>query len=564
MLGNRFSFLKNWDAALLAAVAGAVLLRLTGIDYGLPAVFNGDEPHHVNVAVSFARGTLNPGVFKYPTLWMYALFGSYGIYFLSWSGLGLLHTAREFGELFVWNPTGFFLIGRLLASVFSLAALAVLYRSGSRLGGRTGLWAVALAAVSPTLVESAHAAKPESMMFFWAACAWLFALRYHDAGRRRDLAICAAAAGLAVSTQYTAAPLCAVVPSAWWARRMVSRQRLEIKELLLCSLAVPAAFFIGSPFILLDWPAFLTGLQDNWAAYGADAGSGAGLTPLVNLLTLPGSWLGYGLLFLFGAFLFVKRDRPRAVLLLVPSAVYVLFFAFQAEGGWRRYLLGCFPAVALVSGTVVESLLMVLKKRRGGLAPAASWAALALLMLPGGAQSWGFDRLISMPDTRSLAAGWIAARLPEGTVILSDQDADSPRIMPNRAHAERLRERTKSIGHPRARYYELMLSGHPGGGQEVYQVYREAGELHSGPSHTEWSAQGRPVVDGRRGLAPALRRGVSVVVLTSYGAAHEASVDVYRYVGETRRRGRKLIEFAPVPGLITGPRIEIYRIGKKK
>ena len=152
-------------AVLLAVIAAAAALRLAGAGYGLPAVFNADEPHHVDVAVSFGRGSLNPGVFKYPTLWMYTLFLEYGAYFVFWSRCGLARSVSDFGALFVWHPGSFYLLARLLSAAFSLGGVVLCWRTAARLfGGRSGLWAAALLAASPTLVVSAHAAKPDSMM----------------------------------------------------------------------------------------------------------------------------------------------------------------------------------------------------------------------------------------------------------------------------------------------------------------------------------------------------------------------------------------------------------------
>src|SRR5262249_18953845 len=83
----------GWLAVIL--LRGAEL-RFYAITYGLPAVFNADEPHLVNVAVSFGAGSLNPHFFKYPTLWMYTLAFAYGIYFAIWSGMGVWHGVRQF------------------------------------------------------------------------------------------------------------------------------------------------------------------------------------------------------------------------------------------------------------------------------------------------------------------------------------------------------------------------------------------------------------------------------------------------------------------------------------
>jgi len=316
-------------------------LRLAGVGYGLPAVFNADEPHHVNVAVSFGRGTLNPGVFKYPTLWMYTLFAEYGVYFLLWSGFGLARTAQDFGTLFVWHPGGFYLLARLLSVLFSLLGVLFAARAAQKLfGGRAGLWAAALLAVSPALVVSAHAAKPDSMMFCLAALAWLFAVDFLIDGKTHALLLCGACAGLAASTQYTAAPLLLLVPAAAWARSRRG-EPLRTAPVLYALLAAFGAFLIASPFILLDWRSFLRDVLDQRGVVGS--GAPAGIVVLKNALTFAGHWAVGGLLLLGGAALLLRKDRPRAVLLLLPPAAFLVLLALSQEGAWQRYQLAVFP-----------------------------------------------------------------------------------------------------------------------------------------------------------------------------------------------------------------------------
>ncbi len=59
------------------------IVRVVGLQYGLPAVYNPDEVAIMARALSFARGTLNPHNFLYPTLYFYALFAWVGVY-LGW------------------------------------------------------------------------------------------------------------------------------------------------------------------------------------------------------------------------------------------------------------------------------------------------------------------------------------------------------------------------------------------------------------------------------------------------------------------------------------------------
>ena len=63
-------------SAIAAIVTMAFGLRLYGVRYGLPYVYNPDEVAIMSRALGFAKGDLNPHNFLYPTLYFYALFAT--------------------------------------------------------------------------------------------------------------------------------------------------------------------------------------------------------------------------------------------------------------------------------------------------------------------------------------------------------------------------------------------------------------------------------------------------------------------------------------------------------
>lgn len=529
----------------------AVALRLIGIGYGLPAVFNSDEPHLVNVAVSFGGGSLNPHLFKYPTLWMYVLFAAYGVYFAFWSGLGQLHSAADFGRYFVWNPTPFFLIGRLLAAGFSAAALIPVYRTGRRwLGTSAAAAAALLLAVSPGAVKVAHSTKPESLLFFFSALAWAFAARYLDEGRRRDLLLAAAAAGCAFSSQYTAALLGVLLVSTWVARRV--KEGAAPADLPLACVVMGAAFVAGSPFVAVDFHEFWSTVRDI-GRFESVLGTPAGLRVVAaNVYNFAGFWLG-GLSLLAGTIVTLRRDKVRACWLLAPVLAYLLVLARSSEGGWDRYLMAVYPALALLAAAAVDAC-----EASGG--RSAAFAVTLLAAAPGVWGSATYDREILLPDTRTLSADWIEANVPQGKTLLLDQEHASPRVAMSKATAARLLEQTRKEGHPRAKYYQYLLDGHPGGGYGVYRVLRDYKDLHTHEEHASYSAKGQPMLDVRPGLAAAKAAGVDYVVLTDFGADPSRSPELVPFLGQVRKEGARVADFAPQAGRIEGPRIEIYRL----
>ena len=67
---------------LFGVLAVALGLRLIGLRYGLPYVYNPDEVSIMSRALAFAKGDLNPHNFLYPSLYFYVLF--------AWEGLTAL------------------------------------------------------------------------------------------------------------------------------------------------------------------------------------------------------------------------------------------------------------------------------------------------------------------------------------------------------------------------------------------------------------------------------------------------------------------------------------------
>jgi hypothetical protein len=547
-----------WLAAVLALAAA---LRLVAISYGLPAVFNSDEPFVVDVAVSFGAGTLNPHLFKYPTLWMYLLFASYGVYFLLWSGLGLLRTVRQFGQLFAWHPGVFFLIGRLLAAAVSLLGCERVYRTGKLLwGDRAGLLAAAFLAVSPALVLSSHSVKMDQCVFFLAAWSLWFAVRHLEEGRDRDLLLCGLAAGLSVAAQYPSAPLGILVPAAWLGRRWGREPLTDARGLGLlagaCAL-VPAGFLLGTPFALLDFPAFKANMID---LSRMETGRAVGwLAVTKNLFGLPEAGMFGASAAVLGLAWAARREPRRALLLGASPIVYLILLSPTTQGGMPRYLYAAYPAAALLIGAGASLLISAAPSvpRRVAAAVAA-----AVLLGPGLRASVALDRELLLPDTRTLSTAWIEKNIPAGTKVLLDQDHASPRLAFSRPEVERLLEKTRRLGHPRARYYAYMLDGHPGGGYDVSRVLRDFRDLGSYPGHVRFSTAGQPMLDVSAGLSAARAAGIQAVVLTSLGATREGSPELRAFLTETEKEGRLLAEFAPKPGEVAGPLIRVYSLEK--
>ena len=535
------------SAALFAL---AVVLRLVGLTYGLPHVYNADEPHIVNMAVSLAGGP-RPYSFKYPTLWPTVLAAAYGLWFLLWSGFGLIRGTLDFAAKYAFAPTGFYLIGRLLSASSQLGALALVARTER--GGDSRRWAygAAVLAFSPTLVELAHSVKPDSFMLLLVAAATAAALRHQRDGRRHWLLTAAFFAGLACSAQYTAVPAGLIVPLAWL---LCDGGPGPFSWLLQAGLVSVLGFALGTPFALIDHARFAA----DWADY-ADL---ARLEPrdavetakaiAKNVWCFGGEGSVAGAAALLGAALALKRDAKRGLLLLLPVAGYAAALTASFNGGVTRYLLGAYPMLALLAGEGFAAL--------GGSGTWRRGLVLALAVAPGLYLSGRYDAALLLPDTRAQATAWLAANIPAGSTLLLDQPHAGPFAIMTKEQCAELAERAAKNGSPRARLYRAMAAKHPGGGYRIDRIQRSARDLFSAPRHVALSQADGDFLDVRPGLDVARAARVDYVITSSFGADPRRSRELATFFSELSTQADFVREFPSEPGVAAGPWLRVYRL----
>jgi len=528
----------------------AALPRLAGLSYGLPHVYNADEPHVVNMAVSLA-GSLRPFSFKYPTLWPTVLAAAYGAWFLPWSGLGLLKNAGDFAALYAFDPTGFYLIARGLALACQLGGLYLLARA-ERADEPRWPYAAALLAFAPTLVELAHAAKPDSFMFLLCAATAFTALRFMRNGERAWLFACAFLGGLACSAQYTAAPAGLIVPLAWL---LGDDGPAPFSWLIQAGLISALGFLLGTPYALIDHARFLADWSD-YADMGRlrahDASATARLVAK-NLWCFAGEGSLGGAAAALGAGLLLRRAPRRAILLLVPILAYAAVLSASFDGGVPRYMVGALAPLALLASEGLAWLGGKPAWRRGLVA--------ALALAPGLVLCARMDEdYFLRPDTRAEAGAWLAANVPAGDTLLLDQPHAGPPALMDKEQCVELAERAEADGSPRARLFRAMAAHHPGGGWRIERIRRSAADLWSGPRHVARSQADGDFLDVRPGLDTARAARVDWVITSSYGADPERALELATFFSELASGAELVREFKPVPGEVGGPWLRVYRL----
>jgi Dolichyl-phosphate-mannose-protein mannosyltransferase len=444
---------------LSTVVVIALALRLFGLRYGLPAVYNPDEVAIMSRALAFAKGDINPHNFLYPTLYFYVLFAWEGLTALLAVATGAVASFGAFQREFFIDPTRVYVAGRLLTALLGTATVVATFALARRLAGPiAGLAAAAAIAASPLHVRDSHYVKhdvPVTLLIVLAYLAYerLWRVFPAEAGtfesvRTSEVAWAAVLTGLAFSTHYYAIFL--AIPLAWSAARRAASAGEALRRVGLAALVSAAIFFLCSPFILVEPATAMRDIQANRQIVVDRAvdtlGYGETLMRYADMLMRDA--LGWPLLVFaaIGAAVTVRDEPRRALWLLSFSIPFFLFIAATYPAS--RYLIPLVPFLAVLAGL--------------GVAWIARWnQAAALVVLPALAvlplmTSVATDAFIRQTDTRTLAARFIEAHIPAGATILTQ-----PYSVPLEPTADSLREAVKRSGKALPTKTRLQIERNP-------------------------------------------------------------------------------------------------------
>lgn len=412
---------------LFAILALAAVLRLRGVDFGLPALNDGDEPLFMMTAFDMLRnGTLNPGWFGHPgttTLYCLALIivgvGAFGI------ATGRFAGAEGFAGAVYADPGIVFLPARLFIVVCGVACVYLTYRIGKRLQGeRLGLAAAAFLAVNAVHIQYSQIIRTDMQASVFMLLCTLSAIAIARQGKPRAYVLAGIWAGLAAATKWPAAliamgPVCA---SLW----RMKDQPAEARLLLLFAFVAGATLVITSPYLLLDHQAVLRDLAGEARPRHPGATGGGFLANLGwyaahPLLTSLG---GAGLvLAILGMVWGPLRDRIWAAAIVPGAAAFLIVICVQALR-WERWVIPLLPFLALGAAYALFALMDMAEARMGRRGRLAGILLPLLLMVPmlHAAEVRAVERA---HDTRQIASAWIRAHAPqEATILVEDAPID--------------------------------------------------------------------------------------------------------------------------------------------
>ena len=394
------------NASALAIVLVAAGLRFAGLGFGLPmAEARPDEMTLAFQAMKFGTGDLNPHSFNYPTLHKYLMFMLFGVHYVVGKLLGEFAGKDDFLRSFFDGAVDFRLWMRAWSALMGTVGVALLLRAPG------GLASAALFAVSMLAVRDSHFGVTDTTMVTLAIATVVLAERALRTGRVRDLLVAAMLGGLATSTKYTAGLLAFPLAIAALAPGPRGPADGPVVRLFGAAAVMVLAFALGSPYVVLDFPAFWRDFQ--FEASHLDQGQhidvGGGWLQHARTLVLT-QGVGFVVLSLFAAVYWVagagkRRDRARGWLWLSFPLVYYLAIG-RGETAFFRYALPLVPFLSVALGWLLADL--------GPLGLAICTAC----GLPGVIGAVQVDRLFLAGDTRDAMGEWIEANVLSDSVIV--------------------------------------------------------------------------------------------------------------------------------------------------
>jgi 4-amino-4-deoxy-L-arabinose transferase-like glycosyltransferase len=403
----------------VALLALTLVLRLWGVKQGLPYSYNSDEAtHFVPRAIAFFSHDLNPQYFLNPPAYSYLLH----IVFELWFG-----SADAVRRAYAADPTGVFVVARVVAALCGTVAVWLTYMAGARLLDRTvALLGAAVFGLAFLPIFYSHLAlndvptlAPVALALY--GIAGVLGKRPHPP--RREYVLAGVGIGLAAATKYTGGFTVVCLLGAFGCDAASGHAVTAARRLGLAAGCAVLAFIAANPYAVLDFSAFHSGLTMQEALAGGSDPEKLGTTAASGtafyLWTF--TWgLGWvpSLAALGGSALLVVRRRLGPALVLLPAPIAYIIFMGDQQRYFGRWLMPIFPIVALLGAYgAVEFVRWLVRARRVPILVAGG--ACAVLML---AQSLAAaihnDRVLSRPDTRNLTRAWMVGHVPAGAKVV--------------------------------------------------------------------------------------------------------------------------------------------------
>jgi len=407
----------------------ALAFRLNAIGFGLPALYDPDEPFFIITALKLLKhGTLNPGWFGHPgttTLYTLALIemAALGVGLAS----GRFASIQAFAAAVPIDPGIVVLPGRLFFVACALVCVLLTWAIGRRaFGERVGLAAAALLAVNAVHIAWSQVIRTDvQATMFMLASVW-FAMRAGEDGRMKNFLLAGALAGVACATKWPAATVIAApIGAALWRWRTDHQGKAAARACALTIAAALAGTFLASPYLLLDFHTVIADVSGEVRSQHLGATGGSPLYDLgwYALGPVRGSMGWVGLIAIpFGALLMARHPNPARIAVLAAAVAFLIAICSQRLV-WDRWLLPAIPFLTIFVAVAIDTLARAARRRSRAAREGWTFATLFVLVLVPSCLAARAQSIERRHDTRALASAWAIGRFPFGSRVLVEHPA---------------------------------------------------------------------------------------------------------------------------------------------
>jgi 4-amino-4-deoxy-L-arabinose transferase-like glycosyltransferase len=402
----------------------AFLLRIWGVDYGLPYFFVGDEQPLVAGALKMAQlktllPVLHPDEFRflyYPPLMSYIYLILLAPFILIKYLLGSWASFIAFQNFLILNPGFIWLIARIFNVFIGLATIYLIYLISRKIFNRSvGLLSALFLSLSFFHLQLSHFTRHWVPAVFFVYLVILFAFYIYQSPQRKYYFWAGLTAGLAFGISYITVIALVVVLMVHCLSERSWKEKIKDKNLWLTLIIFIA---VASIFVVLHPQEFFRIL------FGEDST----LAHSKNLIGWLLSFVYYFKILIFfelailifallgWLILWFKSKKIWLVFSLWPVLyITVLYLFFHHEA---RYLILIIPWLAFLAAYGFYSFFNKLSATIGSRTIAG--AILSLVFLYPLFIAVQYDYLLSQKDTRLLAKEWIEKNIPAGSKIITD------------------------------------------------------------------------------------------------------------------------------------------------
>jgi hypothetical protein len=370
---------------------------------------------------------LNPHTGGWPALSFYVALLLQLLYLIYHSLLTGSTSAFEFAHHVQSSPDQVFLFARVVSTLLGVLTVYLTYRVATPIVGRAGglIAALLLATNSLHIDTSQHISDPNLLALLFALLAIPPILRIARGSGVRTSILAGAMIGLAGACKYI--PLVLLLPYllAHVASPSTIHRAVRLRSAIAGVVALPAAFFLATPFLFLDWGTTIHDIdvQRNSVLSGwVGQSSFVFALPHYLVVTLPSimGWPAY-LLAILGCVLLLGRGMQEKLLLSIATVLVVAVGALMVAQ--TRYVLPAVPALFIASAIGIQTIPNWIVRSESAERSRGIVAAILIV----GSAIWGVPSLLAarhegeLPDSRHLARAWINQFIPVKAPMAVDQ-----------------------------------------------------------------------------------------------------------------------------------------------